>query len=111
MSTNNKEKQKDYSRKHYELHPERKKQLQEYNKKYRDRNYKFIRRHKKLCGCSYCGYNKSEHALDYHHIDVKLHNVSTLARKSSLKKLKTEIKKCIVLCANCHRELTFTTPL
>lgn len=56
--------------------------------------------------CVRCGYNKCEAALEFHHIDPKTKDrVVSLMKNYSFERLKTEIKKCILLCANCHREL------
>ena len=54
--------------------------------------------------CLSCGYNNYQGALEFHHLDPneKDMNVSDLVH-FSIKKLKEEIRKCIVLCANCHR--------
>ena len=57
-------------------------------------------------GCVVCGYNKCNEALDFHHIDssTKDRSVSELLCSGSMAALKEEISKCVVLCANCHRE-------
>jgi hypothetical protein len=58
-------------------------------------------------GCSSCGETRPA-ALDYHHIDTKTKNgtVSVLARQGHpWPKIINEIKKCCLLCANCHRKL------
>ena len=65
-----------------------------------------IDRVKRFKGCSHCGYKKNPVALQFHHVDpsTKLYNVACM-RRSSYKqwgKIKTEMRKCIVLCANCH---------
>ena len=67
----------------------------------------FTDRVKTLFGCRICGYNKNPVALHFHHIDPaeKTSDVSKLIRKSWVK-LKEEIRKCEVLCANCHAEVT-----
>ena len=67
----------------------------------------FTDRVKTLFGCSICGYNKNPVALHFHHIDPaeKTSDVSRLTN-SSWVKLKEEIRKCEVLCANCHAEVT-----
>lgn len=56
-------------------------------------------------GCQKCGYNKYSGALDWHHLeDNKDYNPSdTLIRNWEL--YLKEIKKCILVCANCHREI------
>ena len=62
--------------------------------------------------CSICGYSKDKSALEFHHTDEsdKLFNIGSFAcsRIWSIKTkqlIDAEIKKCICLCANCHREL------
>ena len=58
-------------------------------------------------GCGHCGYDENPIALDFHHLDklLKEKNVSSYWRTSwaQFKKIEHEIKKCEVLCANCHR--------
>lgn len=56
--------------------------------------------------CQYCGYNKSLSALEFHHVDPTEKDFN-LASGGSIKKweyVKEELDKCILLCANCHRE-------
>lgn len=59
--------------------------------------------------CAKCG-EKRGYVLDYHHLNPKEKD-TTIARLisncSSLEKTFQEIKKCIVLCANCHREFHY----
>ena len=59
------------------------------------------RRYKLMKGCAVCGYKEHHVALHYNHIDpsTKVRNVS---RAASVKAVKEEIRKCEVLCANCH---------
>lgn len=56
--------------------------------------------------CVMCGEDDPV-VLEFDHIDqtTKLGNISELHRWS-LKKVKEEIEKCRVLCANCHRRHT-----
>lgn len=58
--------------------------------------------------CSICGYNKCNRALDFHHInpDKKDNTISSLYNYS-WDNIKKELDKCILLCANCHRELHY----
>lgn len=58
--------------------------------------------------CQICGYNKSSSALDLHHLDpVKKKNIIGyyLAHPMAWADIIVEVRKCILLCANCHREL------
>jgi len=59
-------------------------------------------------GCAVCGYNKCDRSLHFHHKDPsKKQLLLSRARSMSLSKskLEKEIKKCILLCANCHGEV------
>lgn len=56
--------------------------------------------------CSICGYKKCYSAMEFHHLDsskkdFQINRSATL----SFEKLKTELDKCVLLCANCHREI------
>ena len=78
----------------------------EYATKYRNKVKEWINRYKLSKGCSVCGYNKCAFALDFHQIGDKKFSIGQgIACNKSLEKVKKEIEKCIVLCANCHREL------
>lgn len=57
--------------------------------------------------CSICGYNKSQRALNFHHLDPKQKDFGLSARglTRSWEKIKQEIDKCVILCANCHAEV------
>ena len=58
--------------------------------------------------CSICGYNKNISALEFHHIDPneKEFHLGN-AKTTNLDKLLLEMDKCILVCANCHRELHY----
>jgi hypothetical protein len=68
------------------------------------KNIKLIHSEKLKRGCVCCGYNTSAYALDFDHIDpsTKLYDIAQLATRR-FDKIQEEIKKCQVLCANCHR--------
>ncbi len=57
--------------------------------------------------CIFCGYNKCNDALDFHHINSKdkEFGLSVRGLTRSWKKITKELDKCILVCANCHREL------
>jgi len=74
-------------------------------KKLRQKKYKFIQDYKLSKGCVICGYNKYSGALDFHHNGEKEFNIGAEAGSKSLKLTKEEMDKCIILCANCHREI------
>jgi hypothetical protein len=56
--------------------------------------------------CEKCGYNKSIWAFDFHHLNPKEKDFTISAYLVlGWDKIKLELNKCILLCANCHREL------
>lgn len=57
--------------------------------------------------CQICKYNKSNAALELHHIDPsqKEFALSNSKINKNWDLLKNEAAKCILLCANCHREI------
>jgi hypothetical protein len=57
--------------------------------------------------CQKCGYNKCISALDFHHIEPqhKDFGISHKGLTRSWEAIKKEIDKCILVCANCHREI------
>ena len=58
--------------------------------------------------CALCGENHPA-TFDFHHVVRGPDNVkiNKLVKNSSYKKIYEELKKCIVLCANCHRKLHY----
>jgi hypothetical protein len=56
--------------------------------------------------CERCGYSKCIDALDFHHRskDEKEFSISDGGHSRSWERVKAEIEKCELLCANCHRE-------
>ena len=60
--------------------------------------------------CGKCGYDKNISALEFHHLDPNLKEYQIDSRRfsnTSIDKLEQELNKCILLCANCHRELHY----
>ncbi len=57
--------------------------------------------------CALCGYNRCIRALEFHHKDSKGKDfgVSAKGYTRSWTVVKQELQKCILLCANCHREV------
>jgi hypothetical protein len=79
-----------------------------------------INKYKQNKGCAKCGYKASPHALCFDHLKQKNkeHNVSLLIvkhrratlppnKKKARKRVFQEIRKCQILCANCHYIKTF----
>jgi predicted HNH restriction endonuclease len=53
--------------------------------------------------CCKCGFDAHPSALQFHHLDAETKDVSwNKLRLRSWDKIVSELKKCIMLCANCH---------
>ena len=57
--------------------------------------------------CCLCGYNNCISALEFHHIDPnsKSYGIASNGTCHNIQKDLEEIKKCVLVCANCHREI------
>jgi predicted HNH restriction endonuclease len=57
--------------------------------------------------CQVCGYDKCEGALELHHLDQskKDFGIGDKGYTRAWSKVQAELDKCILLCANCHREI------
>lgn len=67
----------------------------------------FVNSIKKESKCSICG-DSRWYVLDFHHLRDKKFTISQKIKEGcSLQTMKDEISKCILVCANCHREIHF----
>ena len=56
--------------------------------------------------CAVCGYKTCEAALEFHHLNPEEKDFSIAhARLTSFENIKSELDKCVLVCANCHREI------
>lgn len=91
------------------------------NRKYKDRREALIKavtkRRKKIKvmaieykggKCQNCGYHRCNGALELHHKDenTKSFGIGDKGYTRSWEKVKMELDKCVLLCANCHREVS-----
>ena len=69
----------------------------------------FILGYKKTHPCVICGESRVP-CLDFHHKNrgTKTFEISGYVRDRSIKTIKIEILKCVILCANCHRMLHYS---
>lgn len=55
--------------------------------------------------CSRCGYCRNYSALEFHHLDPsKKEQELASSIRCSWSKFVEELKKCVLVCSNCHRE-------
>lgn len=75
-------------------------------KKHQIRDY--IQKYKELRGCMDCGVKYPYYVLDLDHREPseKKFTPSLLHKTNSWEKMIAELKKCDVVCANCHRKRT-----
>lgn len=58
--------------------------------------------------CQVCSYDRCINALEFHHLDPTKKDFSiSQAKNKSFDKIKSELDKCILVCANCHREIHY----
>ncbi len=56
--------------------------------------------------CSICAYDRCISALEFHHLDPNEKDFGIgSGNTKAWKKVKSELDKCILVCANCHREI------
>ncbi len=55
--------------------------------------------------CQLCGYNKTQRNLAFHHAFNKVYETSSRFFQYSMQRIMAEIKKCILVCHNCHGEI------
>ena len=86
-----------YYRRNREKHLEK-------NKNRKDRIKSWVRNYKSNLSCRKCGEHNPS-VLQFHHLDPAHKDVSIfecVKRGWGIDRIKKEIAKCVVLCANCH---------
>ena len=84
--------------------PEWAKKMSERTSATRRKNVAILKEEAGNC-CSRCGYDKCLAALEFHHTDPTVKEGGIIGSTASLAKQRAEAEKCILVCANCHREL------
>jgi|SRR3989344_9389085 len=62
---------------------------------------------KEATPCTDCRESYPYYVMDFDHISKKEVEIKKLLNNSSLRKLKTEILQCELVCSNCHRARTY----
>jgi len=107
----NPRKMKEINNRYYQKYREGSKKYKKNYLEKRRQNHKakvqYIQDYKISKGCSICGYNENPRFLGFHHPDDnKEYNVSeAVTQNMSLKNIKEEMDKCILLCGSCHPKL------
>jgi hypothetical protein len=71
-------------------------------RKYAAKKQQELTAYKVSTGCSICGYKKCASALDFHHLHNKRFRL--YAKIWGTVEGNKELKKCVLLCSNCHHE-------
>ena len=97
-----------YGRQLYKLSAKRRAQVRKSDKSWRKRLAKAVWDYKAERGCADCG-NNDPVVLEFDHVrGKKSFNVGNAVPSGfSYNRIMAEIKKCVVVCANCHRIRTF----
>ena len=74
----------------------------------KERKVKYINHFKREHHCIICG-EVSPCCLEFHHLKPEFKSFAISSApcniKITLKELKTEIRKCVMICSNCHKKL------
>ena len=55
--------------------------------------------------CSRCNYSNCIWALEFHHLNPSEKEFTISGTSRGWDKIKDELDKCVLVCANCHREI------
>ena len=92
----------------YHLGVGQKEKTKERSEKKRKEINSLIRSYKENVACTDCKIVYPYYVLDFDHVgNDKVENISKMARWYPLEEIVNEIKKCEIVCANCHRQRTY----
>lgn len=82
------------------------KTVQQNSRLYKQQLRNWINTKIKILGCNICN-EKEPCCLDFHHVESleKDNLISYLVNTNSRQKLELELRKCVVVCSNCHRKI------
>lgn len=83
--------------------------LNKHRNAHRRRNTERVREIKEASPCTDCNKSYPFYVMDFDHVTgEKLNNVGTmLGKNAAWVRIKAEIAKCELVCANCHRIRTY----
>ena len=116
MAHKDPERRKEYHAKYMKevWYPKNREKHISYVRRNKDRVIEFIEQYKRARSCVDCGFLGKDfpYVLDFDHIDIsssKKFNIGSWSRAVlSIEAIELEIKKCELVCANCHRKRTFS---
>ena len=76
------------------------------NKLRRDKLREFIKDLKANTPCKDCKVQYPYYVMDFDHLEDKQQIISKLVNSADRKRLELELKKCEIVCSNCHRKRT-----
>lgn len=96
---------RDYDNKHYRKNKYRRDYIRKNQKDRELKTNEYILKYLNDNPCVDCG-ESDPIVLEFDHVRGEKIKAISILKKSSLKAVKEEIKKCEVRCANCHRRKT-----
>lgn len=101
MPYRDKEKQREYQKKHYQ---DNKLRYLDQNRLNRAKLKKYVADIKESKPCADCGISYPHYVMDFDHIgDNKDGIIQEFVKRHNIRALNEEIAKCEVVCSNCHR--------
>ncbi len=96
-----------WKKRYYENHQDYRSSHNQSRNNIREQNARRVFEYLSRNPCIKCG-ESDPVVLEFDHrkTDQKIESISNLILNSSWKRIETEIEKCDVLCANCHRRKT-----
>ncbi len=79
----------------------------EKNYRRREELRKYVRDLKMSTACKDCGESYPYYVMDFDHLENKEFSISRLVYANNKTKLRFELEKCEIVCANCHRIRTY----
>lgn len=104
MAYKNIEDQRAASKRHYIAN---KQSYLDKNKNYRQLIRNYVKDMKESSPCLDCGVKYPYYVMDFDHLENKEFSIHYLSATGRIGALKKEIKKCEIVCANCHRKRTY----
>lgn len=97
--------EREYQRQHYQLNKDLyKSRAKESRARLRKIRQEYVRSLKESTPCADCEEKFPYYVMDFDHLgDNKEAQISKMISGVSLERIKQEIEKCDIVCANCHR--------